>query len=304
MKMLEDHKKRKKNRKLTSIRQFLHATLPKLEPARDHANLHASDLLKKGLFEDKEFCPREYALLDTLKLKRPDEFLHTSNQKVFAEGNTAANWLIHKMADAGIAVGHWDCKYCHTRYKFQKRPSECKECCHTDFQYIEVRFRSQESDISGGIDIFVDLGEPKLRIAELKTMMDTDFKKLVAPLAEHKWRTNLYMRLVEDSNSKFRHKINTKEALVFYMCKGGFGYQDDELIEEGIRDSLYSPFKEYRVARDDDTTQTKWNHAKALKRFRDGKGKLPKGICPTSACKRAQSCSVKNQCFSAKFIHK
>ncbi len=302
MKIVDDFKKKKKERKFNSIRQFLHATMPKTEPARDHANLHASDLLKKGLFEDKEFCPREYALLDTLKMDRRPEYLHTSNQKVFAEGNTTANWLIHVMADAGIAVGHWECKYCEKEYKFCKRPKECDECCHTGFKYIEVRFKSKESDISGGIDILADLGEPLLRVAELKTVMDVDFKKLVAPLAEHKFRTNLYMRLVEDSKSKYRHLINTEEAIVFYVCKGGFGYQDEELLELGIKDSPYTPFKEYKVQRDDEMTDTKWGHAIALKMFRAGDIGVPLGICPTSACKRAQSCSVRNPCFSSRFM--
>ena len=300
-----EYKSKKPPKKFNSIRQFLHATLPAVIPARDHSHVHASDLLKRGLYEDKEFCPREYALLDTLGLKRPDEFLHTSNQKVFGEGNTGANWLVHTIADAGIAVGHWGCKYCQKEYKFCKRPVECIDCLHKEFKYIEVRFRSKESDIGGGIDVFIDLGEPKLRVVECKTMKDDEFKVLAGPLAEHKWRTNLYMRLVEDSPSKYRHLINTDEAIVFYMVKGGFGPKDESLLEEGITDSPYSPFKEFKVQRDDTETQRKWDHAVALYKWRKGESKkIPLGLCSTNVCKRAQSCSVRLPCFSSRFMGK
>ena len=288
-------------KKPTSIRYLLHKTLARSEPARDHSHVHASDLLKKDLFHDLEFCPRHYALLDTLKRQRPPQFIHAAHAKVFGEGNTTANWIIHTLADAGLIVGHWECKYCHHEYKFCKRPAECKECCHTEFKYIEVRFRSRESDIGGGIDGLLDLGRPKLVIGEFKTMQDEDFKKLVAPLAEHKYRTNLYMRLVEDSKSKYRHLVDTKEAVVLYQCKGGFGGKQDDLIKEGITDSVYSPFKEFKIQRDDSITQTKWDHAKALKDFRDGKTGIPLGLCSTSMCPRAKNCDTRHECFSSAY---
>lgn len=264
--------------------------------------MHASEMWKKSMYgQDQGFCPREYALLDILRKKRPDEFLQTSSQVTFNLGNYVATMVIDAMADIGKAVGHWKCSYCDKAYKFQKRPYKCSDCDHDKFDYIECRFTSQETGISCGVDMLLVTVEGKHKIIEIKSIKDDAFKDLKAPLVEHRDRTNLYMRIVEDSKGRRKERINTEEAIVLYVSKAGFGCKDDTLGKEGITDGPFSPFKEFIVKRDDSITDKKWYFAKVLQEYRQGKRGTPKGICGTRICDRAQHCPVVDECFSGKY---
>lgn len=295
-------KKNSKKKTKDSIRYLLHKGLVSEQKARSTKTVHASDMIKSGLFgEDYEFCPREYVLLAILKRRRPKEYIKTCNQLVFNFGNMVANNIIHILADQGKAIGDWECSYCERVYKFQKRPDECTDCENDRFRYIECRFISEESGISCGVDLLVPVTAKKNKILEIKSIKDEEFKKLEGPLAEHKWRTNLYMRIVEDSAGPRKNKIITNKASVIYVSKGGWGCKDATLNSEGIKDGPYSPFKEFIIKRDDDSTQYKWDHAVLLKEYKDGERKMPKGLCPSSVCKRADSCSIVKECFSGDY---
>ncbi len=297
MKFLDPIKKKGGTAGHDSLRYHLHKQLAGHDKARPNKNVHASELMKK----DQEFCPREKALLDILKKERPDEFVSAPLRKVFDDGNIAANWLVHKLGDIGVVVGDWECHHCAAKYEFQKRPLKCTGCQHKFFKYHERRFKSLTTDIGCGVDIFFLMQNKKLRVVEAKTIKDDDFKKLEAPLAEHKWRTNLYLRIIEDSNSPLKDRIDLETFTVFYMCKGGFGRKDEDLRPYGITDGEFSPFLEYNVKRNDKLTDVKWAHAKRLFEFRKGLKGIPLGLCPTGFCARAQVCSVKDACFSGKF---
>ncbi len=162
--------------------------------------------------------------------------------------------------------------------------------------YEEMRFESPSTGASCGIDLLVKTGEPKLRILEIKSMKEDEFKALVAPKAEHKQRTNLYMRLVEEAG--YGHMIDCQRATVFVVSKG-FGVQDEEIKKWGFGDS-YTPFKEFEVVRNDADTDERFERARMLKRYRD-EGVMPLGVCPTSYCKRAKDCDVVHACFSGKY---
>ena len=67
-----------------------------------------------------------------------------------------------------------------------------------------------------------------------------------------------------------------------------------------VEDKTISPFKEYEVVRDDSITDKLMGRASEYQAFRT-MGMIPERICPTAACKRANSCSVVSACFSKAF---
>lgn len=284
-----------------SLKMAIHKRLAGWEDARSHKTLHASDLTK----EDRQFCPREFALLDATKMKKKGEFIGTALMCTFHLGE-AMHDLLRENWGLNESVGTWECLRCGARHKFQKKPKVCTmeaspgtKCGGKHFKYHEETFRSLSTGAVGNMDMILDLGEPKFRACEIKSIKADDFKTLVAPLSEHRLRTNLYMRMIEDSDHPQKHKINTQEALVFYICKG-FGNKDESIAEAGIKDSGFSPFKEFWVQRDDTATEEAWKLAMSLHKFRQG-GKMPQGICPNGLIKRAQICSAVKPCWSGQY---
>lgn len=138
-------------------------------------------------------------------------------------GTDLQDAIVHHFADMGRAVGHWKCTACGKVHQFCKRPGKCENCGCKGFKPEEVRFQSAISGASCGVDMLVQLGGPKLFPVELKTMIKDQFAELVAPLQEHRLRTNLYLRLISESEQPWSNLVSTEEARVLYVCKGG-GY--------------------------------------------------------------------------------
>jgi hypothetical protein len=136
----------------------------------------------------------------------------------------------------------------------------------------------------------VDIGKPKLRMVEVKSVILHDFEKLKAPLAEHRLRTNVYLRMIADS--PLAEQVETQVGHVLYVAKS-FGKWNPD-------DKTISPFKEYEVARDDSITDKLLGKASEYQAFRT-MGIVPNRVCPNAACKRAKSCSVVSACFSKAF---
>lgn len=295
---------RVKNNEQDSLRYHLHKHLAGIQEARGTKRVHASEMQRKmGTFGsmDGQFCPREYALLDTLGKSRPDEFLGTCQRSTFNLGNMMGDWVVHQFADIGLAIGDWKCKHCDKYYAFQKRPDECNNCGHGYFKHEEVRFESTNTGISCGVDMLRKTSTNKLQVVEIKSIKDADFKITQAPLAEHNWRTNLYLRIIADSDSPYKKRIITDKAVVLYIAKTGWGIKDKAVTQMGFKDLEFSPFKEFPVIRKDSLTQKKWEHAKILYKFRNGESGMPLGLCETQFVERAKGCSVCSECFSGKY---
>jgi len=290
--------KKLKNKNAFSLKKILHEKIAGVQEARPMHNIHASDVTKG----DKEFCPREYCLVDITGKKRRDEFIGTSLRTTFHHGEDLQR-RINEVYLEDIMVGNWVCRNCGEIKQLCRKPT--KGHCFTksgidhNWQYEEPRPLSKISGISGGIDALIITGEPKYRIYEIKTMASDAFKALVAPLAEHRIRTNLYMRLVAEDTTELHDRVNTEVANILYVCKG-FGCKDESLKLMGLKDAAFSPFKEFTVHRDDSTTLIFTRKAKLIKKFR-GNGKMPDGVCNTSFCKRAKTCPVVSECFSGKY---
>jgi len=276
-----------------SLKYRLHKKMAAWDAARSISTVHASDITKP------EFCPREFALLDETGKKPKGQFIGTSLRATFDLGNALQDSL---NTDWGLdwCVGTWECQVCGSVFNFQKKPDACADCDNDLFRYIEERFISPGHGFSGSVDYIFDCGEPLLKLVEVKTMVKDQFKTLKAPLSEHKDRTNMYIRLVDEADDWRSHRINKEEALVFYICKG-FGCMDNTLKEKGIADAAFSPFKEFTVKRDDSLSDMFVAKAQAVHNFRNG-GKMPHKICDTSFCKRAKGCPVKNECWGGDYV--
>jgi hypothetical protein len=301
MKFISQFKDKKKKQEPDTLRFLLHKGLQTRQPARGTDVIHASELWKTGQYKvDIGLCPRECALRDILKKTRDDEVITTSQASTFQHGKMTANWIVHFFADLGRCVGNWACPTCSKKFTMQQRPQRC-DCGGKRFNYEEISFRSKESGIIGSIDFLFLTRAKKLKPVELKSIMDDKFKELAGPLAEHKIRTNLYLRIIADSEGPLKDRIDTSEGIVLYASKGGWGKKDESLSKEGITDGPFTPFKEFIVQRNDAETDLKWSYAVRLKQFRDGKKDIPLGVCGNQWTPRAEQCNVRSECFSGKF---
>lgn len=291
-----------KESKEVSVKNLIHAALSGWEEPRAHGLIHASELMK-----EKEFCPREWAFLDLGLAKKRSEFIGTSLRVTFDHGRDL-EWRVRNDWLLSQAVGLWECGVCgHVHDSFGKAPKIKCPKCHWGhlWRYKEIRFEDPETGISGGFDLLLDVGNPKLHLVELKTMAPDTFKKLVAPLAEHRFRTSLYLDLVERSSIPYSNQIDTSKATILYATRS-FGFKDDSLKTSGIRDSRFSPFKEFSVVKDPSILAVSRVKAKVVTTYREmlknGGGGFPCGVCPNGLCQRAQKCSAVSPCFSGKFM--
>lgn len=279
-----------------SLKFEIHKRVPGVEPPRPHFPLRASDLLK----DDYAFCPREHAFLDMGVASKKGSYVGTALRLTYNHGHYMEDQIRNDLV-RDLAVGTWECEVCgHEHPSFGHAPKvKCPSCgWGHKWKYKEVRFEDKYTGVSGGIDLLVKTPKPKLMIIEIKTMAPDKFKDLVAPLAEHRARTTLYMHLA--SKTKLAERVNLNEARVIYAVKS-YGIKDETLATNGIKDSPFSPFKEFPLTRDDTILNTPLARARTLKVWRDTKKGIPCGICPNGLVKRAQQCSAVSACFSGKY---
>lgn len=231
------------------IKDLLHAKVGGSEPARGQQTIHASDLTKQSSPWGNAYCPREVRLreLQDPPLKRPSQFLEVATAVTFNEGRDK-QWRLNNDWLVDIMWGGWKCGNCGWESDFGLRPEAC-EFCQTFRElliYQEPRIIDYISKTSGGLDAIVDVGTKKLHVIECKIMKADDFKKLLAPLSEHRVRTRLYLRQIAGSRQPYAKKIETDYAHILYIMRGHGCKQEDGRI---------SPFKEFIVERDDTEVQ-------------------------------------------------
>lgn len=270
----------------TTITDLLMKNLGGWKKERSHKNVHASDITKPS------FCPRMYALLDITEKEKKDSYIDTALQATFDVGNATADLFTNSWAAQAI-TGNWECIKCLELRYFTTKPScTCKTGGDCVWRYKEVRFSSKEYGVSGSIDALMHLYAPKLFATELKIMKVEDFNDLVAPLSEHRIRTAMYLRLIDESDSIYKKRINLTEARVFYISRG-YG-------KKQTSSGKIVPFKEYVVKRNDASTEPYLQKAKQVKLFRE-QGVMPPGVCKTTLDGPAKLCSVCPECFSGKY---
>ena len=271
---------------------LLHEHLSGRDKHRGLKKVHASELTRAD-----GFCPRLYALADTTKAKLPDAWLTTSETVTFALGRWLQDQVVIWFAEMGKAIAHWRCLACRHLHEFQKRPLTCTTCGNRSFWPEEVRFTSAATGVSCGVDMLLSLGEPKLTPVEIKSIKAEKFKELVGPLAEHRLRTNLYLRILGESEEPWASVVSSEKSHVLYVSKGGYGNADPKLRTWGLYEN-FSPFKRYDVKRDDKQTEALVQRALVIKAFREKAIGMPGGICPSSLSHRAKKCPLAKHCFS------
>lgn len=270
-----------------TLSKFLQENLEGYSKARGVNHIHASDLTK----DDPQFCPREISLLRMTGKARKDQYIGQAMQVAFTIGE-AYHDMIRNVWLRDIAVGNWKCPHCNAVMEFCKLPKvPCANCGSKKWAYDEVRFQSDELDISGAIDLIADMGLAKSVIVEIKSMDKDQFAELVAPLAEHRIRTSLYLKIIESSNSPFKDRIDMQHARIIYVSKG-FGKKNDL--------GKFSPFKEFVLPRNDASIQSYLDKAINMKKFTDT-GVIPCGVCKSSFDSRMKACSVAPQCFGSQY---
>lgn len=285
-----------------SIKHMIHRKLAGMESPRPHRPLRASSLLKKGY----EFCPREHALMDLGKSKVKADFVGTSLRYTFDHGKDAEK-RIRNVYLRDTAIGHWKCRVCkHVDPSFGHcpDPKPCPLCGYKfHWEYLEPEFDHPPTEVQCHIDILVKVPErPKLVLVELKTMAGDEFKKLAAPLSEHKLRTILYLQLIAQSQWEGTQRVDTSEASILYVSKA-FGCKDEGLAAANVRDAPFSPFKEFTIKRDDSLNERTMAKARVLKVWRDlpKTDGLPGGVCKSIMEPRAKECAACSACFSGNF---
>lgn len=291
--------------KSRTARYYLHQYHQGYDPARPLINIHASELTKP------DFCPRYYALAGELDYKPPNKWLTTSEQITFRMGRDHEKNIVMDFANMGRAYCHWECKVCGHVEPFQLLPDDACTGCGRKVLHDgtpvwkpkEPRAVSTKTGASCGLDMVLNLDRPLLVIHEVKTMDKDEFKALKGPLAEHRERTNFYMRIVDEADESefpWKTKIDLQEAWIIYTTKGGYGCIDPSVSEQGITEK-FTPFKEYKITRDDKATNHLAKAAKQVTDYRLGKGGMPEGICAHILDKNAAGCGLKKPCFSGNY---
>jgi hypothetical protein len=232
--------------------------------------------------------------MDVLNVTRPDTYIGTALRATFDLGNLTADHLTESwMGDR--AVGSWKCQRCGTTRAFSKKVTTvCNSAGTTcDWKYQEVQFFGESTGISGSLDLIADLDGPKYKIVELKIIKADDFEKLAAPLSEHRLRTRLYMKLVEDSTNPIRFQLDTQKALVLYVCRG-FGKMHPDYGQ-------ILPFKCFEVERDDASIEKFMDNGLTVKLARENNTIPIEKTCDSVSCSNAKKCPVKAQCWSGEY---
>lgn len=290
MKFVKKEVLRKKNKPENNrLKYLLHKSIAKFQPQRSIDVLHASDTTKK------DFCPARIALMRLHKVKPKDEFIPTALRVTFDYGRFLEDSVIGYLG--GLVVGNWVCKECDHYQLMQKQPKICKKleksgCEGTDFIFTEPRWYDEETALSCGTDFFVDLGEDKPILVELKSLKVADFKTISRPRKEHLLRTKLYLHILKRNGIT---EVNVDEALVLYTCKG-YGFADDFIRSSDLPDAPFSPFREFTVRREDDEEVDRiFADALAIKKATPKV--LPRKMCPNKHCTQAKNCEVREVCF-------
>jgi hypothetical protein len=269
-----------RSKKLGGVKGLLHREVGGFEPARSKAEIHASDLTN-----DVEYCPRQIRLMEKLGKKHRDPWVPMTMRLTWDEG-VRKQAALNNLYLAKFMAGHWDTPSKQFLGPWSVGPPDNEQ----DWRYVEPFFKDPISEAQGSVDALIRLPEQeKLRVAEVKIIATSMYPKLLAPLAEHKLRTQFYLSLIARSEHPHKDEIDFQKASVLYWLRG-HGMKDEH--------GEITPFKEFIVKRDDDAVEYLFSKALALTLSRGNDCAMPSQICPHQMCSRAEKCPVAKECFS------
>jgi hypothetical protein len=272
-----------RSNKLGGVKGLLHREVGGFEPARSKKEIHASDLTK-----EVEYCPRQIRLMEKLGKKEKDQWIPMTLRLTFDEG-TMKQGLLNNKYLKNFMVGEWRYTGTDAHGLNMGGWGHCDKS-HPEFEYREPFFKDPISEAQGSVDALIRLPEQeKLRVTEVKIIATSMYPKLLAPLAEHKLRTQFYLSLIARSDHPHKDEIDFQKASVLYWLRG-HGMKDEH--------GEITPFKEFIVKRDDEAVEYLFSKALALTLSRGNDCALPSQICPHQMCSRAEKCPVSKECFS------
>lgn len=182
-------------------------------------------------------------------------------ERIFDNGHYAHDrWRVYlERAGKGALWGRWVCQNpIHIKpkiYGLDKklgcvRPDKC-ECGKSDFQYMEVGFRDEETTWGGHVDAVIDARrwpyaknvdrdakDPDLRlvmvIVDFKTINPFGFKKLEAPKPEHITQMQIYLSLSGLQSGKFIYENKADQSVKEYVVE-----RDDEFINIKRQEAVF-----------------------------------------------------------------
>lgn len=283
---------------LGSLRDLLHAHIHRKDQERPPWNLHASDITKED-----GFCGR-YPILMKLHsnpedknypyIPLPSKPVTTSMAVTWEWGRLVEARVINWFAEMGLSHGDWQCKHfgCGKTHPWRTKPPACVKCGGKDFQYIEPRAKSAYSGASSGLDMLVRMPDrPLLVFTEIKSIDAEKFKALLAPLSEHRVRTMLSLRNIEESDDPRMKEVDNQVAFTLYVSKGGYGTKT-AMVEGG-----FTPFREFPISRNDAAIDHYAQSARAAHLALKGEGPMPERLCKHHSDGRAQRCPAMAVCW-------
>jgi hypothetical protein len=236
-------------------------------------------------------CPREEAICALKSIVRTKEF-NGDSAMTFAHGKALHHQLQNDLLPSiGCLLGVWKCTDCGTVYGSKtamiRRPETCEKCDSAqqdepqggpwekkthEFKYIEQWFGDEYLRLGGHPDGFVVLpGMPGDGVFEGKSISSRGAANIKSvPDMGHVVQVQAYMFLT-----------GRKWGKIVYWDKGAYGLQ---------------AVHEHLVERDEDTIE---QIKKVVISIRQSltTGKLPRRICSSVDCKRAEECGSAKLCF-------
>jgi hypothetical protein len=275
------------NKPKLSVVAVLRAHLGGNQLNRPRTVVHASDITQP------DFCPRRWALMDHLEVPTGSTHVSTALDVTFRIGKETERLLVEEWCGENV-VGNWRCDLCNDQRTMVPHPGGfCKDGRRHVWRYRQIVIDAPKYGVTGSLDAVFNVGSPRLMLVEVKILNTDDFDKIQVPKPEHRYRTNLYLKLLAESGHPYADRFNLHEARVLYVSRG-YGRMNPQWNE-------ILPFKEFEVQRDDASLTPLLQRAKALQVHRDVKQGMPSGICDTATDKIAQKCSVCKECFSGDY---
>jgi len=265
----------------------------------NHEYIHASDITS----DRQKFCARDVALRNNYNIKPPELKISTSLGYTFSMGNYLQESITRNLYKK--AVGGWRCGNCSSRVELgthKELIKDCRQCTNLgqDHHYRELVIRDKNLKVSAAIDlIYNNPTINKWEIVECKSIDKDQFKELKAPLAEHRTRTKLYLKLLKHNSEltpSLMSRFNLEKAYVLYYCKG-FGTKEAKKL--GTVGGIFSPFKVFELNYDDLVCSEELKNIKDLRNYQQGlREELPRRLCESIVEHRACICVSKGYCFT------
>ena len=185
-------------------------------------------------------CMRMHVIGSHLNLTKKN-FESVKEKLLFGIGVAVQEWIQNRPDVLGDRRrGWWRCLACrHVLYFGGPPKTKCPKCgaYPEAIVYHEHAMRCPGGrKVTGHPDMFLEKIEGVFRIIEIKTIKDSEFDKLQAPLVQHDWQIQTYM-WGSEFDEKLPVKTDPEIGYVLYVSKR---YRTQEL-----------PYKMFTVRRND-----------------------------------------------------